>query len=348
MAPGASDLFSHGWVPPASHAPDLYGIEQQGAILVTLRTDEKLLPASLIRQEADKRAKQIEAEESRKVGRREARELYESIAAELLPKAFTRSIHQRAIIDLKDGFVFVEASSNAKAENLLSVLRETLGSLPTRLIGPNTIPTAAMTYWLKHGAPDGFALDADCELKFPGAGGSIARFNKQNLDADEVRQNLDAGKLVTKLGMTWQDRISFVLTADLHLKKLTMLDVLQEQIEDASAEDQAALFDTTLALTIGELRELAPAVIEALGGDQADANHANVTDAESDPLYNDAMMVVIKAKKAGISFLQRHLQVGYNRAARLLERMEVEGIISPMDNSGMRTVIATVGGEVKQ
>lgn len=268
IAPGSHDLFSQGWVAPASHAPDLIGIEQQGAILVTLRTDEKLLPDGVIRQEADKRVKQIEAEESRKVGRREMREIRERVAEELTPRALVRSRFQRAIIDLHDGFVHVEAGSSSKAENLLAVLRETLGSLPTRLIDTKTSPQAAMTAWLGDEAPDDFSLDSDAELKFPGAGGAVAKFSRQSLDSDEIRENLQAGKLATKLGLVWQDRISFVLTEDLQFKRMTMLDILCEQIEEAEAEDQAALFDTSLAMTIGELRQFVPAVIEALGGEE--------------------------------------------------------------------------------
>lgn len=269
IAPGSHDLFSQGWVAPASHAPDLIGIEQQGAILVTLRTDEKLLPAGVIRQEADKRVKQIEAEESRKVGRREMREIRERVAEELTPRALVRSRFQRAIIDLHDGFVHVEAGSSSKAENLLAVLRETLGSLQTRLIDTQITPQSAMTLWLTlAGAPGLFTLDTDCELRFPGAGGAVAKFARQSLDSDEIRENLQAGKLATKLGLVWQDRISFVLTEDLQFKRMTMLDILCEQIEEAEADDQAALFDTSLAMTIGELRQFVPAVIEALGGEE--------------------------------------------------------------------------------
>lgn len=267
IAPGTQDLFSQGWVAPHS-ASDEIGQELQGAVLVTLRTDEKLLPASVIRQEADTRVKQIESEEKRKVGRREERELRERIAEELLPRALPRTRYQRAIIDLRDGFVFVEASSSSKAENLLSVLRETMGSLPTRLLNTKTSPQTAMTLWLEHGAPEGFALDCDCELRFPGEGGAVAKFTRQSLEAEEVRENLQAGKLATKLGLVWQDRISFVLTDDLQFKRLQMLDVLQEQLEEAEAEDQFALFQAYFALCLGELRQLVPAVLESLGGEE--------------------------------------------------------------------------------
>lgn len=271
VAPGSHDLFSQGWVPPTSYAPDVFGFSSQGAVLVALRTDEKILPASVIRKEADERAKKIEAEEGRKIGRREMRELRDRVAEEMLPKAFIKTRIQRAIIDLRNGFVFVEAVSSSKAENLLSLLRETLGSLPTRLIDTKTSPQTAMTLWLEHSTPEGFALDADCELKFPGEGGAVAKFNRQALETDEVRNHLAAGKMVTKLGIVHQGRVALVLTDKLEFKRLAMLDILQEEIEQADSTDQAALFDSTLSLLIGELRSLVPAVIEALGGEVNDA-----------------------------------------------------------------------------
>lgn len=264
---GSQDLFSQGWVPPASHMPDLYAVSSQGAVLVCLKTEEKLLPAAVVRQQADERIARIEAEEGRKVGKRETREIRENITQELLPRAFVKNSRQRALIDLENNWVWVEAGSASKAENLLSVLRETIGSLPTRLPDTQTTPQTAMTHWLESEPPAEFALDTDCELRFPGDGGAVARFVRQALDADEVRQNLANGKLASRLGLVWRDRLSFQLTEKMEIKRLAMLDVLQEEIEQADAADQAALFDASLALLVGELRELFPQLVTALDGE---------------------------------------------------------------------------------
>ena len=269
---GNHDLFSQGWIAPASHAPDLFTADYQGTVLVCLKTEEKLLPASVIRQQAEVRIQEVEASENRKVGRREEREIRERIAEELTPRAFVRARYQRALLDLEQNWIWVESGSAAKAENLLSMLRETLGSLPTRLLDTQTSPQTAMTLWLQDGAPAPFALDADCELRFPGEGGAVARMTHQALEVEEIKQHLLAGKLATRLGMTWEDRIAFQLQENMALKRLAMLDVLQEQIEDASVEDQAALFDTSLALMVGELRAFFPALVEALGGETPQAS----------------------------------------------------------------------------
>lgn len=263
------DLSTQGWIPPATHQPDLYAPCLQNAVLVCLKTEEKLLPAAVVREQADERIKKIEAEENRRVGRREVKEIRERVAEELIPRAFVKSRIQRAVIDLEQGWLWVEGSSAGKAELLLSHLRDTVGTLPTRLIDTQTSPQMAMTVWLQEGAPEPFSLDTDCELRFPGDGGAVARFTRQALDTDEVRQNLLTGKLVSRLGLAWEDRIAFQLTEKLEIKRLTMLDMLNEELENADVSDQAAMFDTSFALLIGELRNLFPQLIDALGGETA-------------------------------------------------------------------------------
>ncbi|WP_375592266.1 recombination-associated protein RdgC [Chitiniphilus eburneus] len=267
MPCGAMDLSTQGWVPPAPHAPELYAYAQQDAVLVALKTEEKILPAIVVKQEAEYRIAQIEAEEHRKVGRKKAKALRERVADELLPKAFTRSRVQRAIIDLQAGLVIVDAAAASKAEQLLSALREVLGSLPARLIDTQTTPQTAMTLWLESADAGDFDLGQTAHLRAPGTEGAEAKLAHQPMDSDEVTRHLGAGKLVEHLALTWQDRLSFVLTSTLALKKLAMLDVLRDELKDADAADQAAIFDSNLVLTLGELRKLVPALIAALGGE---------------------------------------------------------------------------------
>jgi len=63
-------------------------------------------------------------------------------------------------------------------------------------------------------------------------------------------------------------------------------------------------------------------------------------DAEADPLYDQAVEIVVKSRRASISLVQRHLRIGYNRAARLIEQMEAAGIVSAMQGNGNREVLA--------
>ncbi|GIX21605.1 MAG: DNA translocase FtsK [Gammaproteobacteria bacterium] len=81
---------------------------------------------------------------------------------------------------------------------------------------------------------------------------------------------------------------------------------------------------------------------EVLAGDGAegDADGPAAADAEQDELYDQAVAIVTESRKASISYVQRRLKIGYNRAARMLEAMEAAGIVSPLQSNGMREVLA--------
>ena len=70
----------------------------------------------------------------------------------------------------------------------------------------------------------------------------------------------------------------------------------------------------------------------------ADAGRSRV-DGEADPLYDQAVAIVLKHRRASISLVQRHLRIGYNRAARLLEQMEKSGMVSSMATNGNREIL---------
>jgi S-DNA-T family DNA segregation ATPase FtsK/SpoIIIE len=82
----------------------------------------------------------------------------------------------------------------------------------------------------------------------------------------------------------------------------------------------------------------------AAGGEGAAGADGQPT-GEADPLYDQAVEVVLKSKRASISLVQRHLRIGYNRAARLLEDMEKAGLVSPMQGSGNREILVPNRGQ---
>ena len=66
-------------------------------------------------------------------------------------------------------------------------------------------------------------------------------------------------------------------------------------------------------------------------------------DSESDALYDEAVQFVLESRRASISAVQRKLKIGYNRAARMIEAMEMAGVVTPMNSNGSREVIAPGG-----
>lgn len=262
---GAMDMQSAGWLSPRGDERFLYVSNRQ--ILLACGAEQKLLPMAVVNQVAQERAAEISGREGRSVGRRELRELKERVTDELLPRAFVRRRVTWVWIDPVHGWLAVDAAARAKAEEVLGLLLKSADDLPAKLLKTQMSPGAAMTTWLSEGeAPAGFTLDRDLELRAPGDERATVRYVRHALEGREIREHIAEGKSATRLGMTWNDRISFVLTEDLQIKRLAFLDILKEESE-GQAETDEERFEIDFALMAGELAKLLEALLEALGGE---------------------------------------------------------------------------------
>jgi recombination associated protein RdgC len=149
---------------------------------------------------------------------------------------------------------------------VIEQLKLTLGELPLTLFKTVQAPGTAMTNWLSVGeVPGPFSIDQDCELRVAGEAGGSVRYTRHPLDADEVNQHINRGKVAGKLAMTWNDRVSFVLTEQMQIKRLAFLDVLKEQAEQAG--EGGDMFEADFAIMCGELAGMLASLTEALGGE---------------------------------------------------------------------------------
>ena len=260
------DWDSVGFAAPASFQPQEMVFAAQNTWRVALKKEEKVLPAAVVRDILDDKVQEIQNAEGRNVGRKEKQELKEQITDDLLPRAFTRSSRSQAIFDTKHGYLLVNNAAAAKAENLLTKLREALGGLEASLPNTKQSPGSLMTDWLLRGAAEGgFELDSDCELKGVGDVVPTVKVSKQDLTADEVVQHVKNGKTVTQLGLTWREQISFILTQDFTLKRIQYLDVLQEEAE-GHGDDAASLMFASQILMTEALSTMLDELVSYLGG----------------------------------------------------------------------------------
>ena len=259
----ACDLQSIGWIAPRDGGPLVHSVNRQW--LLALGIEQKLLPASVVKQFANDKAKEIEENEGRRVGRKEMRDLREAMTIELLPRAFVRLRTTFGWIDPVNGWLAIDAASPAKAEEFLEHLRKSVDQLPAKLLQVTQSPSSAMTGWVAEGeAPSHFTLDQDLELR--SAEKATVRYVKHTLEGEEIRQHIADGKVVTRLAMTWGDRISFLLNENLQIKRLSFLDLLKEQA-DSQAENEDERFDIDFTLMTGEVAQLLNDLLEALGGE---------------------------------------------------------------------------------
>jgi recombination associated protein RdgC len=262
---GNMDKETRGWVSPSGDERLVYSLNRQ--LLIAFGTEQKLLPSSVVNQAAKERAAATAEQQGYRVGGKQMREIKERVVDELLPRAFVRRFTTWAWIDPVNGWLVVDAVSPTKAEALLEMLRQSLDDLPMRLLKTERSPSAAMTGWLAGGdAPAGFTIDRDLELKASDEEMATVRYVRHDLEGEEIRQHIASGKMVTRLGMTWNDRISFVLTEQAQVKRLAFLDILKEEAE-SQAETAEELFDIDFTLMTGELAHLLADLTEALGGE---------------------------------------------------------------------------------
>ena len=263
---GASDRQALGWVPPRGEDGDLvFGVGRQQ--LIALGIEQKLLPMSVVRQYAQAKLADIEAAQGYKPGRKQAREVIEQVEAELLPRAFVKRGLTYVWIDPVNRWLLVDASSSARADEVMEQLKLSLGELPLTLVKTQIAPATAMTQWLAAGhAPGSFSIDRDCELQAAAEERPAVRYVRHNLDSDEVRNHIAGGKTATRLALTWNDRVSFVLTEQLQVKKLAFLDILKEDAERQS-ENADDLFAANFTLMCGELSQLLAHLLDVLGGE---------------------------------------------------------------------------------
>lgn len=264
----ATQPLSLGWVPALGDSTTVLVHTVAGRMLLRLKREEKLLPSTVVRELLDEKVEAIEADQGRKVYRKERLTLKDEIIQDCLPRAFSRSTSVYAYIDTRANWIFVDAASASRAEELLNLLRECIGSFPVVLPQVNNAPAATMTGWLAHqNLPPDFVLGEECELREPGDEGGVVRCRGVDLSGEEVETHLNAGKQVARLSLHWEERVGLVMAEDLCLRRLKFADELMKENEDIPEADNAARLDADFALMSDAVSALQERVLVLFGGE---------------------------------------------------------------------------------
>ena len=273
---GATQPESVGWMPPRGNKSTVMAEAVGTQVILRLGIERRLVPASAVKAEVEQRVEKYKQETGReRASAKIKKEFREEAVQALLPRAFTKRSSTTVWIDPVHQFLVVDSGSLSGADRVVSHLIDALADIPGSRAGlmARPVQTAmaagpAMAHWLaSRDAPVGFTVDRDCELKMPDDQKSAVRYSRHTLEIDEVTEHIAAGKVPTQLAMTWNERVSFVLTDMAQVKKIKLLDVVLDGVQENGKDDDG--FDTNAAIVTGELSSLIPDLLEALGGELA-------------------------------------------------------------------------------
>lgn len=264
---GSHDESSFGWTSPLGRDSTLLAYEVNGFIMICVKKEEKVLPAAVINELVKEKVLELETEQRSKLSKKEQKTVKDELIFELLPKAFSFSRITYAYIDPKGGWVVVDSSSANKAEDLLSHLRRCLGSLAVVPVNTIESPCFIMTEWLmNHQTPPGISIENECELR-SSEESAIIHCKNHDLSLPEIKNHLQKGKLVIKLALNWENRISFILDEELAIKRLRLLDLIQDERTEINAETDAERFDADFSMMTLEFANFLPKLLELFGGE---------------------------------------------------------------------------------
>lgn len=273
---GATQPESSGWIAPRGNKSISLVESVGGQIILKLCTERRPLPASAVKAAVEERIEKYKEETGQeRVGAKIKKAFKEEVIIDLLPRAFTKRSSTLLWIDPVHHFLVVDTGSLSGADKIVTYLVEALNEVPGSHPGLGVKPVqttlsaaTAMAFWLSNKeAPHGFTVDRDCELKTPDDLKATVRYSRHTLEIDEVAEHIAAGKVPTQLALTWNDRVSFMLTETAQVKKLKLLDVVLDGVQEGGKDDDG--FDSDVAILTGELSGLLPDLLDALGGELA-------------------------------------------------------------------------------
>jgi recombination associated protein RdgC len=261
----SNELLRQGWDRPRGADGALVHVVG-GQFLLQLETEKKILPAKAVKQRAEAMADELEERQGFRPGKKAMKELRERAADELLPRALSVRSHLNAWIDPANGWLAVDTASATKADDVIKLLLKAVDRMPLESLRVQRSPVGAMTAWLQGDeAPTGFMIDQDATLRATGESKAQVGYKQHTLDGEDVRRHIAAGKQCTRLALTWNSRISFVLTEGLTIKAIKPLDVIRENEVAAASSDER--FDNDFALMTLEYARMLADLVEALGGE---------------------------------------------------------------------------------
>jgi recombination associated protein RdgC len=253
-----------GWESPSVDPTGAFSRRVDGADLLQLRSQSRLLPAAAINEALEARIEEYRERMGQEPGNREKRRLKELTRDNLMPKALLRSERTKGFLLLSEKIFGVDTATPAKAERFLEYLRAPLGSVDTVPLAFNRSIGDLLTRIFLGDAPSGISLGSECRMQDPADSRARVHWVDMDLTDTSIRKHVRDGMRVTHLGIELGSVMTCMLDEQGALSKirLTGMDVK----DDMPDEDPLARFDAEYVLLTGTIRHLLGVLTKALGG----------------------------------------------------------------------------------
>lgn len=254
---------SSGWVPVYPDAGELLARRLNGADLMRLRSQSRLLPPTVVNEELESRIEEYSRRMNEAPSPRDKKRLKAEVRDELMPKALLKSDKIWGFVDLKEKLIGIDTAQNAAAERFLRRLRAAFGDLNIKPLQFRQPVAELLTKIFLGDAPGQIVVGRECRMQDARDPGSIVRWTDFDLSDKSIRDHVAHGMRLTHLGIEYDNVMSCVLDENGVITKLRFIG-MGDDGEDHT--DPLARLDAEFVMVTGTLRMLIADLKKLLGG----------------------------------------------------------------------------------
>lgn len=258
---GKHEISSVGWIDPAGTESENLIYESHQCWLLALKVQEKVVPQATINEQVAERVKALEEETGKRISKREQAAIKDDVFHQLLPLAFTRNKTILGYLDAVTGLLVINATQVKLLDQFVHFLNKSFAKLHVEKVQTQDIGLILTGWLLSQQYPESFVIEDTCVLQDSNED-SLIRCQRENLLSEEIINLLEAGRQVQQLSLSWQDQIRFTINADLQLKGIKFLEILQDQAKDIHTETEEERFDADLSIMVAVFREWLSALLQ--------------------------------------------------------------------------------------
>jgi recombination associated protein RdgC len=250
------EMETMGWSSPFGSASSVLCHSVNGCWLMCVQHEKRLLPPAVV-QDLLREKIDTMRQEGQSISRKEKQHLKEDIEATLMPKAFVKREQTMLYFDTHAQRLVVCSSRRAHVDQIVTLLRHTVGHLSLTPLSTAEHTTRLMTEWLHTGTPPAnLQLGTECQMIDRSKSHGRIQFTHHGLNQNSVLQHLKEGKIVAQLALSLPDTLTFKFNQDFSFTGIKWLDQITEHTQPKASEDAAQALDASFVILSGILNQM--------------------------------------------------------------------------------------------